>query len=392
MYPEQPSSRPSLQNHLKEMLRQRRTKLLILLLLLLILGGGILARLVMTNPSRQTTKSPSASTASASGESAVSQPSTSTTKAKPKDKSQTSTPKTSGGGSAGTTSGSWPSSGSSGGSGSTPVTLHYTTNIGSNQSLALSLGFNLFDVGGSQNNPSGVNTTVNNLPTGVKALVWVGNLDNTNCTPGFSYTQFTAQVDALKNNSRVFGYYLADEPHPSICPSAASDILARADYIKAHAPNQKSFILVLDGSNMCGANLGCEYAALAPANTHVDYIGIDPYPCHYAADQVTPVPCDNNVITQRVTSAMANGIPLSAIVPTFQAFGQTGRTDGKSVYYRLPSSSELSNMLNVWAELVPNPAFDYSYTFGVQCSTSCPAPQAISNTPDIQSVLFDHNQ
>ncbi len=381
-------------------MRSRRSKLLILLLLLLILGGGILIRLVMTDSSHQAPKSPLRSQSAPSGESTptgqTSRPTTS--KTNPKDKNQTSTPtttKTGSGGSSGATTGSGSSSGSSGGSsggGSTPVTLHYTTNIGSNQSLALSLGFNLFDVGGSQNNPSGVNTTVNSLPTGVKALVWVGNLDNTNCTPGFSYAQFTAQVDALKNNSRVFGYYLADEPHPSICPSAASDILARADYIKAHAPNQKSFIVVLDGSNMCGANLGCEYAALAPGNTHVDYFGIDPYPCHYATDQVTPVPCDNNSITQRVNSAVASGIPLSAVVPTFQAFGQAGRTDGKTVYYRLPTSSELTSMLNVWDSLVPNPAFDFSYTFGVQCSASCPAPQAISNTPYLQTIISNHNQ
>ncbi len=283
------------------------------------------------------------------------------------------------------------STGSGGGSSSATSTLHYAVNIGSQQSLALSMGFNLFDVGGSTKNPSGVNTIINGLPSGAKALVWVGNLDNTDCTPAFSYGQFTAQVDALKNNPRVFGYYLSDEPHPSVCPSAASDIKSRADYIHVNAPSQKSFIVILDGSNMCGSNLGCEYTALNPAHTNVDYFGIDPYPCHYAADGVTAVPCDNSQITARVNSAISSGIPASAIVPTFQVFGQAGRTDGKSIYYRMPTSTELSSMLSAWANLVPQPAFDYAYSFGVQCSSSCPAPQAIANHPEIQAIIEAHN-
>lgn len=288
-------------------------------------------------------------------------------------------------------------SGASGGSAvkfsSAAATLHFAANSSSELSLADSLGFNLYDVAGSTSNPTAVNTTVNNLPTAGKALVWVGNLDNTNCTPGFSYAQFTAQVDALKGNSRVFGYYLSDEPHPAICPTGPSDIKARADYIHANAPTQKSFIVVLDGSNQCGTNLGCEYAALAPANTDVDLFGLDPYPCHYAADGVTPVACDNSLITSRVNSAIANGIPASQIVPTFQTFGQAGRTDGKTVYYRMPTTSELTSMLSTWQNLVPHPVFDYPYTFGSQCSpTSCVAPQAIDNdTTGIKTLIQTHN-
>lgn len=271
-------------------------------------------------------------------------------------------------------------------------TLHYAANIGTQQSLANSLGFNLYDIAGSTSNPSDVATSVNSLPTGAKAIIWVGNLDNTNCTPGFTYAQFTAQVDALKSNSRVFAYYISDEPHPAICPTAAADIMARADYIRANAPSQKSFIVVLDGSNQCGTNLGCEYAALAPSNTHVDYIGVDPYPCHYAADGVTPVACDNSLITSRVDSAIAHGIPASDIIPTFQTFGQANRTDGKTPYYRMPSASELTSMLATWQGLIPKPAFDYAYSFDTQCTvTSCVASQAITTDTSIQAVVQTHN-
>jgi hypothetical protein len=226
--------------------------------------------------------------------------------------------------------------------------------------------------------------------------VWVGNLDNapvgSSCPPpGFTYRQFAAQVNALAHNPRVFGYYIADEPHPNVCPSAAKDIKARADYIHLYAPGQYVFIVVLDGDAMCGSDLGCEYRALQPALTDVDYFGLDPYPCLYDSAG-NNVPCDVRMITARVDAAKNNGIPVNAIVPIFQMFGQRGRRDGAYPYYRLPTVSELTAMLATWASLVPHPAFDYSYTFGVQCTTlTCPAPQAIASQPSLQAVVGAHN-
>ena len=85
-------------------------------------------------------------------------------------------------------------------------------------------------------------------------------------------------------------------------------------------------------------------------------------------------------------------IAVNAIVPVFQMFGQRGRRDGAYPYYRLPTVSELTAMLATWASLVPHPAFDYSYTFGVQCTTlTCPAPQAIASEPSLQAVVSAHN-
>jgi hypothetical protein len=275
-------------------------------------------------------------------------------------------------------------------------TLHYAVNVHGGTSAAAALGFNLFDIGGSTSDPAEVNRTVDSLPPGAKGLVWVGNLDNappgSPCpAPRFSFAQFRAQVDALRSNPRVYGYYVADEPHPSVCPGAAADIKARADYIHAVAPGQKAFIVVLDGSAVCSPDLGCEYRALRPARTDVDLVGVDPYPCHFDGAG-NAVPCDDSMIAARVQAAIASGIPASAIVPVYQAFGQSGRKDGKSPYYRMPTADEVAAMLRLWSNLVPEPAFDYFYTFGVQCSAgSCPAPQAISNTPAIQAVVALHN-
>jgi hypothetical protein len=278
----------------------------------------------------------------------------------------------------------------------TSRTLHYAPNVRGDVADAVGLGFDLLDVAGSTSDPAAVNRAIDSLPRDAKALVWVGNLGNapsgSRCpVPRFSTAQFRAQVDALRGNKRVYGYYLADEPHPTVCPRAAADIRARADFIHAAAPGQRAFIVVAGGS-ICGTDPGCEFRALQPSRTHVDLVGLDPYPCHYDSEG-DAVPCDDSMIAARVEAATANGIPSSSIVPVFQAFGQARRLDGKSVYYRMPSQGELASMLSAWDSLVPDPAFDYFYTFGVQCSvSSCPAPQAIIDTPKIRGVVRSHNE
>jgi hypothetical protein len=269
--------------------------------------------------------------------------------------------------------------------------LHFATGTKQNQSLALSLGFDVMDVSGSHTDPSETKSTVDALPAGVRALIWVGNLDNSNCTtPGYSDAQYQALVDALGNDPKVYGWYISDEPHPLTCTNAVSDIRGRADYLHAHSSFQKAFIVVVDGSHRCGIDLGCEYRALQPANTDVDLVGLDPYPCHYGSSG-NPVPCNYGLISTRVSLALANGTPLAAIVPLIQTFGQEGRTSG-SVYYRTPSPDELSTILSTWAAAVPAPPFEYAYSFGTQCSsTSCPAPQALDNHPELQPIMRAHN-
>lgn len=276
------------------------------------------------------------------------------------------------------------------------VPLHAAFNTHGDIAELSALGFNLFDISGSKTNPENILAVINALPEGTQALVWLGNLGNASkgqsCpTPGFSDAEFEAQVDRLANNAKVFGYNLSDEPHPSVCPDAANAIKARSDYIHTHAPEQKTYITILDGSNMCPEGEGCEYRALRPEATHVDLIGIDPYPCHFdSAGQ--PVACNTSMISERVQLATANGIPASAIVPVFQAFGQEGRLDGGSIYYRTPTTTEFQDMLNLWKFLVPNPFFDFAYTWGIQCTAStCPAPQSLKNHPELQLLIKQHN-
>ena len=225
------------------------------------------------------------------------------------------------------------------------ATLHFIANVGDQVSEVKALGFNLIDTGADPG-------TVDALPNGIRALVWLGSLDNHDCgNPGYTFPQFMAAVNRLVGNPKVFGYFLADEPHPKDCPGTASDLRERADYIHAHDPTHRSFVVVLDGSNQCGGTYGCEYSALAPAKTHVDLIGLDPYPCN-TGNAATG--CTYGNIDATVKRAESNGIPGQDIVPVFQVFGQSC---ANSAYYRLPKVNELRTMLKHWKALVPRPRF-----------------------------------
>ena len=79
------------------------------------------------------------------------------------------------------------------------TTLHYAAGA-NGTGTPLSLGFNLADV-------SSV-SALNNLPAGVKGLVWLGlchGADNT----------FIRKVQPFIGNAKLFGFYLMDEPDPT---------------------------------------------------------------------------------------------------------------------------------------------------------------------------------
>ncbi len=258
--------------------------------------------------------------------------------------------------------------------------LHYVSNTRGDRLSAARLGYNLFDIGPDK-------AAIDALGPGQLALVWLGNLDNTNCTPGYSWSEFTAAVDRLAGDPKVYGYYLADEPHPHICPDAAADIRQRADYIRSRDPKQKSFIVVIGLSNGCAQESYCEYAKLKPAITHVDLIGVNVFLCNNKSG------CLLGKIDTRVSKAVAQGVPLASIVPVWQAFGQVCNTE-QSHYYVLPSAQQMRDQLDRWKRLVPDPAFDFTYTWQ-SGGPACPALDAANGTggtSDLQSLLRAHNE
>jgi hypothetical protein len=269
---------------------------------------------------------------------------------------------------------SWTCSGSNGGTTAdcsafvqmaTVSGIHYAPNgnFSSNGSyLPGAYGFNLADV----SSVGGLNS----LPNGVKGLVWLGLCNGADAA-------FISTVSPFIGNPKLYGFYLMDEPDPTgqyapLCPIA--NLKAESDWIHANVPGAKTFIVMMNFGTPENPTYANTYN---PANTGIDLFGLDPYPIRPQFDNGV----DYGVIGAAVTAAQAAGIPISKIVPVYQAFGGGGYSS-----YTLPTPAQEQQILSTWAPLVPSPAFDYAYSWGVQESDS-----AISNTPDLQPIFLQWN-
>jgi hypothetical protein len=235
-------------------------------------------------------------------------------------------------------------------------TAHFITNLkGSTAPAALS--YDVFDT-----SPSGVTS----LPDGVRGMVWLGQKCPTPADDAFRST-----IDSLSANPRVFGYYLSDEPHIADCPDGPAALRSRVDYIKTKTTSQYTFVVI---------SKQVDIEPFKPANTGLDLIGLDPYPC-----SISNPTCDLRKIGERVGWADAAGIPRSQLVPTFQAFGQENTT---SHYYNLPTADQMRAMLAEWAKFLPAPVMDYSYGWGHQSSSN----PTLVDSPELQAVMAEHNE
>ena len=251
-----------------------------------------------------------------------------------------------------------------------PVTaLHYTANGNISSSGAYLpgvLGFNLADISASW--------VLRYLPAGVKALVWLGD-----CAGATS--SFQSQVNPFLGSTKVWGFYLMDEPGPSWCP--ASSLKAESDWIHTNDPGAKTFIIEQNQSASYSPNYMGDYT---PTNSDIDYYGLDPYPCR---NDTYPVPlngCNYTYITLDVNAAEAAGIPQADIVPVYQAFGGGSYVDDGSGTYLLPTAAQEQQIMATWAGLIPSPAFDYAYSWGVQNGDT-----ALSNAPASLQQVFAAN-
>jgi len=241
---------------------------------------------------------------------------------------------------------------------SDPITsLHYAANgnFVNGQYAPGADGFNLADIGSA--------SELSELPSGVKALVYLGMTDGVTAS-------FQAAVTSFIGSSQVYGFYLADEPAPSA--TTAANLKAESDWIHAHDPGAKTFIVEENASD----NLTPQYY-YAPTNTDVDLFGIDPYPVQ------TNVPnnYDLGIIPLAVQEAEKIGIPQQDLVPVYQAFG-----GGSYSTYIPPTATEEQQILSTWGAALPHPAFDYAYSWGTQTGDA-----ALTNLPALQQVFAIHN-
>src|SRR5438552_4375314 len=256
------------------------------------------------------------------------------------------------------------------GGGSGPVTrLHYAPNNNFDSSghyMPGPMGFNLADVGSV--------SELDSLPNGVKGLVWLGLCNGAD-------SSFINAVQPFIGNPNLFGFYLMDEPDPTgqwapLCPAAK--LMAESDWIDAHVPGAKTFIVMMNFDTSTAPTYMNTYN---PSNSHIDLYGLDPYPCRTETSG-----CDYNMINHAVTAAQAAGIPIGSMVPVYQAFGGGGWSDDGGGQYTLPTASQEQQIMSTWAPLVPNPVFDYAYSWGTQNSD-----QALEGSTALQAVFEAHN-
>lgn len=235
-------------------------------------------------------------------------------------------------------------------------TRHFLTNLHGSKAPTR-LGFDVFDIGSSA-------WALKTLPAGTQGLVYLGQKCPTRADAAFKRT-----VDRLAKSRRVFGYYLSDEPHIKDCPAGPRALASRADYIrKASNGAQRSFIVL---------SKIADYRPFRPAVTHVDLIGLNPYPCSIANPR-----CDFAKVGEKVRAARAAGISKARMVPVFQAFGQS-RLGKDDHYYNLPSTTQMTRLLAAWDRWVPNPVMDYTYGWGHQGS----ANPTLVDSPGLQRLL-----
>lgn len=247
--------------------------------------------------------------------------------------------------------------------------LHYASNgnFGAgNTYLPGKAGFNLADVETEKQ--------LDSLPLGVKGLVWVGQCQGVD-------SRFLQLVQPFIGHPKLFGFYLMDDPDPTgwyAHPCKARNLKAESDWIHAHAPGAKTFIVLMDLSRSGKPSFAGTYN---PENSHIDLFGIDPYPCRTELGG-----CRYDMIDHYVAAAKAWGIPRSRMVPVYQAFGGGKWRDDGWGKYLLPSAAQERQILARWGKLVPSPAFDFAYSWGRQENDA-----SLEAAPDLQAVFAAHN-
>ena len=201
------------------------------------------------------------------------------------------------------------------------------------------------------------------LPDGVEGLIWVGACAGAD-------ENFKAKVDAVIDHPKLYGFYLVDDPDPTgrWRPLCRGDSLkAETDYIHAKRPEAMTFIALMNLGSSAAPAFSPDYA---PERTGVDLYGVAPYPCRAGWTA-----CDYAMIDRFVAAALASGIPLERVAPTYQTFGSGSWKSDAGGAYRMPSAEELRAMLARWDALAPTPKLDTPIRGDASASTSRSRPR-----------------
>jgi hypothetical protein len=193
-------------------------------------------------------------------------------------------------------------------------------------------------------------TRLNNLPNGVRGLLWAGNSAQLQ-----DFTTFRDHVLRFQNNPKLFGIYVADEPRiERITPP---EIRRRTDFVRTNFPGVVSYVkLTNHGPNVREPR----WAPYTPDQTGADYTGIGGYSVRTHL-QTQPGGWDQGLIERYVAAALHEGILLNQIIPCMQAFGGTAS-------WPIPTRPQMRGMFDNWRRVVPNPLWDHTYSWQVQAA------------------------
>jgi hypothetical protein len=85
--------------------------------------------------------------------------------------------------------------------------------------------------------------------------------------------------------------------------------------------------------------------------------------------------------------AEALGWPRASIVPVYQAFGGGDYLDNDNGSYLLPTAAQERQLLADWAAVVPDPKFDYAYSWGQQ-----KGDMSLSQSSALRALFTERNK
>jgi chitodextrinase len=222
----------------------------------------------------------------------------------------------------------------------------YIYNSGSDTAIAQD-GWNLYDVSSK--------SVADALPAGTQSLYWVGDYNNSTCSWEMSDSAVTSEVQQMVGDSKIFGYFISDEPNPYACPNAPAQHKARTALIHSIDP-AKQVVIVLDSNGFSGRATQDALDQIPLWKGTADVIGLDPYPCYQGGA------CDYTWIDRTIAAADAAGIPYWGVV---QAFDDSS--------WRWPTAAEEQHMLTQWGNSHEGGYMTFAWTWAGNNLSSQPA-------------------
>ncbi|WP_442755764.1 hypothetical protein ACNHKD_03645 [Methylocystis sp. JAN1] len=245
--------------------------------------------------------------------------------------------------------------------------LHFASNGNfdrANRFAPERIGFTLADVGSL--------AQLERLRGDARALVWLGGCRGVS-------PEFKAKALSFNGKPSLWGFYLVDDAYSRTCDPAT--LKAESNWIHENLPGAKVFVSLANSGSFDAPS----YRGYTPATTGADFLGIAAYPCRTELNQGKGG-CDLDAIDRVVKAALDAGIPVAAIIPTFQAFGEGNWTNDGGGRYVTPSAEQEIEILERWCSLIPSPAFDHAYSWGTQRGD-----RSLENSVELQAVFLKRN-